>query len=281
MTAEWHMLEAEDSTTVPVQIYTAIGKAKATALMLPALGIAAKFYRRLAEGLAGAGIDTVLMEQRGHGESPYRAKRGQGFGYTEFLDTDVRTALDFARGLSNGRPLYMGGHSLGGHMSAITAGRDGADIAGVIQLACGFPYTRLYSRKAAGKIKTLCALIPPVTFFCGFFPGDRVGFGGREYSRLMRDWRDWALHGTYDYGNVTGVEDDIAAYKGRVLSIAFEDDFFASDLAVEYSHSRLKNAEVTAIKLGAAEQGEYLGHFNWARKPDGAVAAIVNWIGAT
>jgi predicted alpha/beta hydrolase len=276
--ADWHKLEAEDGTVVPVQVYHAEGKARATFLMLPALGIAAKFYRRLAEGLAAADIDVILFEQRGHGESPYRAARGQRFGYTDFLETDIRTALDFARGLAGDRPLYMGGHSLGGHLSSITAGRDGEDIKGVIHLACGFPYTRLYSRKAASKISTLCLLIPVMTFLFGYFPGNRLGFGGREYARLMRDWRDWALHGTYDYGHVTGVEDEIAAYRGRVLSIAFEKDFFASDLAVEYSHSRFRSADVTTMKLGEAEQGEYLGHFDWARKPDGAVAAIADWI---
>lgn len=276
--AEWHKLEAEDGTIVPVQVYYAEGKAVATFLMLPALGIAARYYRRLAEGLAAKGLDVILFEQRGHGESPYRAGRGQRFGYSDFLETDIRTALDFARGLTGDRPLYMGGHSLGGHLSAITAGRSGANIKGVIQLACGFPYTRLYDRKAARKISILCRLIPLVTFFLGYFPGNRIGFGGREYARLMRDWRDWALHGSYDYGDVTGVEEDIARYEGRVLSIAFERDFFASDLAVDYSHSRFRKADVTVLKLGSAEQGEHLGHFDWARKPDGAVAAILSWI---
>ncbi|WP_262689399.1 alpha/beta hydrolase family protein [Kordiimonas aestuarii] len=278
MTGEWHKLAASDGTEVPVRVVEATDSPKAYFLLLPALGIPARFYRRLAEGLASEGVSTILLEQRGHGESPHKPVRGSKFGYSDFLDVDIAAAREWAQEQAAGSLFFLGGHSLGGHLSSIAAGRDSEGIDGVVHIACGFPYTGLYTRSAAKKIRTLCWLIPPLCLFFGYFPGNRVGFGGREYTRLMLDWRDWALHGTYDYGDVTGVEEDIARYKGRVLSISFEKDFFASDLAVEYSHSRLKNATVTTMKLGEAEQGKHLGHFDWARNPVGAVAAITNWM---
>ncbi len=276
----WHSLTTEGDAIVPVQLFKPEAEHTATLLLLPALGIKARFYQRLAVGLAAAGIQTILFEQRGHGESPYRAKRGKIFGFDQFLNEDIPTAMTFAKAEAQGKPFYLGGHSLGGHFSAITAGRNSSGIDGVLQLACGFPFHKLYDAKAAGKIRTLCRLLPPLCFLFGYFPGEKVGFGGREYRQLMMDWRRWALGGTYDYGGHETIEDDMASYNGRLLSVSFEKDFFASDKATEYSRTRLKAANVTALKLGAAEQGKHLGHFDWARKPDRVVDAIVAWMKA-
>ncbi|WP_417461018.1 alpha/beta fold hydrolase [Kordiimonas sp.] len=274
----WHQLETETKKIVPVQLFKAEGAHQATLLMLPALGIAARFYRRLAAGLAAQGIQTIVFEQRGHGESPYRAKRGAKFGFDAFLEEDIPAALAFAKQLAENTPLYLGGHSLGGHFSSIIAGRHPDGIEGVVQIACGFPYHGLYAGPPAKKIRTLCRLLPPVCFLLGYFPGQKIGFGGREYRQLMLDWRDWALGGRYDYGKHTNIEGEIALFGGRVLSISFEKDFFASDEATEYSRTRLKGADQTALKLGRLEQGEHLGHFDWARKPDGVVETVSEWL---
>lgn len=275
----WHHLETGPGKTVPVQVFEGAGAFQATFLMLPALGIAARFYRRLAAGLAARGIQTIVFEQRGHGESPYRPKRGAEFGFDAFLEEDIPVALAFARQKAGGKPFYLGGHSLGGHFSAIIAGRNPEGIDGVVQLACGFPYHGLYNRSSAKKIRILCRLLPLVCFVLGYFPGDKLGFGGREYSQLMLDWRDWALGGQYNYGKHTKIEREISAFKGRVLAISIEKDSFASDQATEYSRTRLNGAVQTVLKLGPAEQGEHLGHFDWARRPDGVVSAIAEWLG--
>ncbi|TNE61244.1 MAG: alpha/beta fold hydrolase [Alphaproteobacteria bacterium] len=275
---DWQMVEAAGGVQVPVKFFGTEGRAKALFLMLPALGVQAKFYSKLASGLAENGIATVLMEQRGHGASPYRARRGTRFGFADFLDTDIPAAMRWARDRVPAVPLYLGGHSLGGHLSSITAGRNPGDVAGVVHLACGFPYHRLYPGTAGKKIRTLCNILPIVTFACGYFPGERFGFGGREYARLMRDWRDWAVHGNYDYGHVHGVEAEIAAYQGPVMSLSFEQDDYASDQAVEYAFTRFQPANVTHAKLGKAEQGEHLGHFGWAKAPAGVVAKLAPWL---
>ncbi len=275
---EWIFSDSQDGTRIPLQPFHGKGEARAALLLLPALGVQARFYRRLAEGLADAGITTYLFEQRGHGESPVRAGRGERFGYKSFLENDIPAAIARVKKEVGGLPLYLGGHSLGGHMSSIIAGRRG-DIAGVLHLACGFPYHKLYGKASERKIKILCRLLPIVTLACGYFPGNRFGFGGREYRQLMMDWREWALGGSYDIKAIPSAEADIAAFKGPVLSLAFERDTFASAEAVQYSVSRFKNAKITTRTLGEAEQGRYLGHFDWAKAPSGAAREIVNWIG--
>lgn len=275
---EWKTVENANGVSVPVCAFMPEGQAKAAMLMLPALGVQARFYRRLAEGLAQAGIGVCLFEQRGHGESPFRAGRGQSFGLKAFLEDDIPAAISHTQALFPGIPFFLGGHSLGGHLSSITAGRRG-DITGVVHLACGFPYQGLFNKRQARQIKWLCRMLPALTALVGYFPGERLGFGGREYRQLMLDWRDWAMGGSYDGPATPGAMDGIAGYEGRVLSLAFAKDRLAPDKAVDYSRSCFKNADLTARKLTDAEQGKHLGHFDWARKPDGVVRAIVGWLG--
>lgn len=272
----WIRIASEDGTKVPLCAFEAEAP-KATFLMLPALGVKARFYRHLGKALAERGITCFLFEQRGHGESPERAGRGKTFGLKAYLENDLMAAINYLKRETPNTPLYLAGHSMGGHLAAVMAGRD-AGVKGVVQLACGFPYHGFFGARQARQIKFLSRMLPLVTLLFGYYPGDRFGFGGREYRRLMLDWRDWALGGTYDCPAMPAAETEIASFKGRVLSIAFEKDHFASDEAIAYSHSRFKGAGVTAVMLGEAEQGTHLGHFDWAKKPDGAVQAIVNWL---
>ncbi|SDE36541.1 alpha/beta fold hydrolase [Kordiimonas lacus] len=275
---DWTNIDNGRGVSVPVWSFEPGGEPKAALLLLPALGVQARFYRRLAEGLAGAGVGVCLFEQRGHGESPYRAGRGQSFGLDAFLNDDIPAAINHVQSLFPDAPFFLGGHSLGGHLSSITAGqRD--DIAGVVHLACGFPYQGLFPAKRARQIKWLCRMLPALTALVGHFPGDRLGFGGREYRQLMLDWRDWAMGGSYDGPATPDAMDAIAGYEGRVLSLAFERDGLAPDTAVAFSRSCFKSADLTGRKLTETEQGEYLGHFDWARRPDGVVREIVSWMG--
>jgi len=279
--ATWHYLKTKGGVTVPVQAFAPVGEAKAALLMLPALGVQARFYQRLAKGLSAEGVAVYLFEQRGHGQSPYRPKRGEVFGCADYMNIDIPTAMEFVRSQQPNVPFYLGGHSLGGHMASIVAGRQGADIAGVFHLACGFPYAKLFNGKQAKQgmqIRFLAWAVPLLTFLLGFFPGDKLGFGGREYSRLMMDWRKWALGGNYNFGGYPELEDQISRYSGGMLSIGFEHDYFVSEGALDYSRSRFQNADVTRVTLGETEQGSFLGHFDWAKAPDGAVSAILGWL---
>ena len=96
----------------------------------------------------------------------------------------------------------------------------------------------------------------------------------------MMDWRLWAKNGRYENALFPGSETAMATYRKRVISIGFEHDKLAPDAAVSRSLGMFKAAPVTRVKLGAAEQGDYLGHINWGRKPDGVVLALGDWIEA-
>ena len=125
------LINTSSGYAVPVRWFPA-EQPRASIVFMPALGVAARFYLLLAENLHDAGFNVLLMELRGHGDSSLRASRQVDFGFREALDEDLPAAMDWVLGKAPGTPLYLMGHSLGGHYAAITAGRLPDRVDGVI-----------------------------------------------------------------------------------------------------------------------------------------------------
>lgn len=279
--AAWQIIDAIDGAKVPIYPVVPENGYDSVLILLPALGIRGGFYRKLANGLAEHKIATVIVEQRGNGESPYRAGRGEHFSLSDYLNSDISAVAAWCQHSLSPVFLYIGGHSLGGHMASMAAGQSPERYAGIVHLACGFPYHEDFQKPASSFVRAMIALLPALTGVLGYYPGTWFGFGGREYRHLMLDWREWARSGLYAIKGVENADQSIAAFKGRVISVAFDKDKLASDQAIERSRRALSAANVTRIKLGRAEQGDHLGHIDWGKKPDGVIQSLADWFHAS
>ena len=266
-----------DGTEVPLYWYPAAVPRRAL-LLLPALGIQARLYRELASGLADGGCSVALMEQRGHGMSPVRPGYRQRYSLIDSLDQDMPAALAWLRQSEPAVPLLLGGHSLGGHLSTVYAGQHPQQVDGILHLACAFPHHCDYAPKQRRMLRFLCTLIPLFRLLPGFYPGNLVGFGGRESTAMMMQWRQWALRGDFDIADRRGLAEAVANFNGPVLSVSFERDDFSTKAAVERALSPYRNSPITRVMLGEAEQGQHLGHTGWARAPAGVIGAASRWM---
>lgn len=268
---------AADGVTVPLNLFETAAP-RAAVLVMPALGIQAKLYAPLAAALASAGCFVAVLEQRGHGRSPLRARRGSTFGMADFLDRDIPAALDELERRAPGAPLIVGGHSLGGHLATLYAGQAPERVDGVFHVATGAPWPGDFPWPQSLLIRVLCVLVSVCRLYPGYFPGDRLGFAGRESLSLMRNWRRWALTGRLDFEPDGRRAAKVAEWTGPVVSIALERDTYATTAAIDRALAPFTAARITRHTLGPASQGDYLGHFRWARRPDGVAAVLIGWI---
>lgn len=263
--------------TLPVNWYSA-ESASGSVILMAALGMGARFYQPLAQALQAAGLNVALLEQRGHGDSPWRPSHHCDWGFREALVNEIPVALDWVKSRSSGLPVYLMGHSLGGHYSAMAAGVYGEQIDGIILAACGSPWVGGFTGTTRRKLKVLCAIIPSVSALLGYYPGGRLGFGGREARTLMQDWLALAKTNRYQ---ANGFSDDldcgIAQYTGPVLSLRMADDAFAPPAAVEAVNEKFIAATVSNVLLDEQALGDSADHFRWARSPAAAVKEIVCW----
>lgn len=210
MPAELFSLPSAPGYSVPVRWFPADGDA--AVLLMPALGVAARFYDTLAESLRQQGLAVLVMEQRGHGDS-----------------------------------AWVGA----------------------------------YQGRTQRQLQLLIGLVPALTRLLGHYPGERIGFGGREARRLMRDWLQLARHDRYE---AAGLDEDLEAgirrYDGPVLVLRMADDDYAPETAVRAVSDRFAAADVDLRVLDADMLGDRADHFRWARRPDAVTAAILSWLRA-
>ena len=278
MSAELLTLPLPSGYAVPVRWFAA-GDQGPVLLMMPALGVAARFYDPLALALQAAGTPVLVMEQRGHGDSALRPSRRVDFGYREALEEDIPALLDWLDARHPGRPVVLMGHSLGAHYASMTAGLRPARVAGVVICAAGTAWHGAFSGRIRNQLRVLVLLIPLLTRALGYYPGDRVGFGGREASRLMRDWLQLARHNRYASMSMSeDLEAGIRAYAGPVLAVRMQDDEFAPEAALEAVLARYTSADLTRRVLDAAAIGDRADHFRWARSPAAVSTEITTWL---
>ncbi len=88
----------------------------------------------LAQAYAAAGWRTIAFDFRGHGESALpRATRD--FGYDDLVRLDLPAVVACARARSDGKPVVVVGHSLGGHVALASQGTGRLEADAVIAIA--------------------------------------------------------------------------------------------------------------------------------------------------
>lgn len=243
------------------------------------MGLAARFYAPLGEALARAGVNAVLFEQRGYGGSTVRAARRQNYGFATCLEQDIPAALGWIAEQLPGSAVHLLGHSLGGHLAACTLALNPAAAQGLILAACGTPWIGAYPGRTGRQIRMLCSLIPVLNTLFGYFPGQLLGFGGRDARQLMLDWRALALSNQYSAAGLTAdLEAGIAEWPGRLLSLRFADDRMAPRAASDAIVDKFSRASVERVCMDAEQLGCRADHFQWVRQPQACAGAIANWL---
>jgi predicted alpha/beta hydrolase len=269
----------DDGATVAARRYDppAAHESRATLLCLPALGVQAAYYEPLAQAFAAAGLATVTVDQRGNGRSSVRAGRGADFDYARLV-ADAAQVVRAVRAQGNA-PLYGFGHSLGGHVAALLAGREPAAFDGLVLCACGTPYARCFPLPTGLFVYALSLAAGSLGPLVGHFPGERLGFGGREAASLMREWGRLARGGRFEVGGFDA-EATLAEVRLATLTISLAHDHMAPRTAVEHLAGKLRAARRTHIHLDETQaERRSLDHFRWAKSPAAVVATVQDWLG--
>jgi predicted alpha/beta hydrolase len=262
----------------PLAFWPAPGSGPA-ALVLPALGVPAGAYRRLAEALAGHGTAAGVAEWRGGGASPVRAARGVDWGYLDLFEHEVQGGLAALRERLPGRPVVIIGHSLGGHLGLMARAIASPGLAGVLTVASGTPTLRIFAPRLRALLRVVLATHRLSGPLLGYFPGQQVGFGGRQPRTLMDEWALLARLGRFEIRGCNLLEPrSEAARRLPVHSLSLPHDTYAPRAATAHL------LQLAGVEEGCIERFEGpgpLGHFDWLKEPQGLALrmheVVVGW----
>jgi predicted alpha/beta hydrolase len=250
-------------------------------LCIPAIGIRAAYYAPFADALARLGVHFAVIELRGIGASSVRASRAADFGYATLVEQDLPAAIEQARAAFPSSPIWLLGHSLGGHLAcALVARRPGLDVEGPVLVASGLSWYRHFPLPRGPMVLAYTQAATAAAHLLGHFPGARLGFGGREARTLMRDLGRIARTGRFEPRGLEGLEKALALVERRVWAISLAGDGLAPEAAVEALLAKLPGCEVTHWRYVASEHGmPAVDHNRWPRHGEAIAAQIVSWMG--
>jgi predicted alpha/beta hydrolase len=276
------MVTADDGVVHAARVFPCAKRDAPILLCLPAMGAAAGYYTPFAQALAAGGLGmAALLDLRGQGESSARARRDD-FGYREILELDIPAAIARLRKVFGARRLYVVGHSLGGQLGLFSAARPGPRPDGVVLIAAGTAYWRDWPAHQRRQARLGFAGVRLAARLLPWYPGTRLGFGGDQPRRLMRDWGRVTREGRYaPEGSDFDYEAAVRSLAFPVLSIGIHEDPIAPASARAALLARLPRCQVARVDVdGVLEHRPWKRHFSWARRPAEMVAAIGGWLQA-
>ncbi len=164
-----------------------------TVVIVPGLGMAAKRYDGLARRLNELGVAAAVLAT-----NPTRDVRRADLVERDYGLEDLgRAAADAVERIhrKDRTSVLLLGHSLGGRIAAIAAAQRPAGLTGLITVATGTRHWRTGGIRL-GRFLTDVVALPVITRLAGYFPGHRVGFGGRQPARLMSEFSAMARTGS-------------------------------------------------------------------------------------
>lgn len=251
-------------------------------VLLPALGVAAGYYGPFVKALAAEGIATLVADFPGQGVSRPRASRRHDFGYAAVADL-VSATVAVAQERYAGRQLALLGHSFGGQVAIVHLATHETPVGALVLVGSGSPYWRSYPRRL--RLLAQTQALGAVAAVRGHWPGHRLGFGGRQPRRLMREWARYARGGALlleDSGGVPAREPDFADIELPVLAIALDNDHLAPQGSVDHLVGKLAGATVEHrfVTRPESEDGPPIDHFTWVRHPGSFAAEVATWLRA-
>ena len=176
-------VETSDGWVLDVDRRDPRGMRKGAVVLLHAMMVDRRSMDRprgqgLASFLSNAGWEVYLADFRGHGESGPDPKRGGSWTYDDLVYKDVPALVAAAR--ENGGPVYVMGLSLGGHVSAASAGARACDPDGLVLMSANVWMPRLEPSRRMGRRKGVrMAVFGLITRLRGYFSESTAANGTR------------------------------------------------------------------------------------------------------
>lgn len=244
-------------------------------LVIPALGVSASYYDNFLHSLAQSGISAGVIDLQGQGSSSVTASRKSDFGYMELIDEDISSALQVAATVLPGS-LTLLGHSLGGQLLCLYLSKTQQtqhDL--ILMTSCSVHYKNWPTWSSRLKVFAGTQVSPLIAASLGYFPGNRVGFGGRTGRTLIKDWSQQARTGEYRLsGSEFNWEQALGQVIGNILSISIDEDFLAPHRAADHLNKKLASAKISRLHLSEKKYS----HFNWVKNPSSVVQEIEKWM---
>ncbi len=270
-------LTASDGYRLSAIHYPASGALRGRIVVAGATGVPQRFYRRFALYAAARGHTTLTLDYRGIGQSRPASLKGFRMDYRDWARLDLAAAIAHASRPSDASaapvPLYVVGHSYGGHAFGLLPDIEG--VAGFYTFATGAGWHGWMPPLERVRVLALWRLLGPIlTRWKGYLPWSLLGMGEDLPLDVYRQWRAWCRHPRYFFDE-PALADEVAASFARVrtpiVAANALDDRWAPPASRDafmagYRHADWRGLDIDPATAGLGPIG-HMGYFRPQAEP--------------
>lgn len=195
-------------------------------------------------------------------------------GYGQYVDHLIPKAILRMQTDFSEKQCIVVGHSLGGQLGLIASGRHFSKTP-IVLIASGNAYFNHFPRYRAVAYLVGSQFIRVVSRLLGYWPGNILGFGGKQTQALIEDWAGNVRTGNY----APEFEISLNKFSAELLSINIEGDLLCTTAStqslIDMTSSTFVKRNTYISKFQKRKPGK---HFSWAKDFPGVIPIIHSWI---
>lgn len=258
-------LTAADGFPLVATLYATQQKPNARLIVAGATAVPQGFYKKFAEFAAAQGFETLTFDYRGIGKSRPAQLRGFEMSLLDWGQLDLAAAVE-SMTLNDGLPLYMIGHSYGGHALGLLPNHE--KIAGFYGFGIGAGWHGWMPFSEKWKVLLMWHLVLPImTWWNGYCPWKMLGMGEDLPSDVFWQWRHWCRYPRYFFDDpaMLGIEARYAKVQVPIMAANSLDDPWATIRSRDAFMSGYSNAPLSTLDIRPATRMESIGHMGYFR----------------
>lgn len=254
------------------------GSPKGHLIVAGATGVPQLFYKAFAEFAAAQGYTVLTLDYRGIGLSRPPTLRGFRMAYLDWAHQDLAAAVDLMA--NDTLPLFMVGHSFGGHAFGLLPNHD--RVARFHTFATGAGWHGWMPPAERIKVTLLWRVVgPALTRWKGYLAWSKLGFGEDLPLGVYRDWKHWCRFPSYFFDDPAMPH--LAEQFGRVTTPIRAanalDDLWAPPASRDAFMAAYRSSPMQAIDIDPQRSGlGAIGHMGYfRRRAEPLWAEVLDW----
>ena len=259
-------LTASDGYAIGALNYASADRAVGRLIIAGATGVPQRFYGHFARFAASWNIDVWTLDYRGIGLSRPPDLRNLRMNYLDWARLDLAALLDHVAA-DRSLPVWMVGHSYGGHAFGLLPGHERVQRFATFATGAGWhgwmpPLERM-------RVLAMWRVIGPLIVRSkGYLAWSLLNMGEDLPRDVFVQWRRWCQWPRYffDDPEESHLSDTFAQVRTPIRAINATDDKWAPPASRDAFMSAYSNAPVESITITPASLGmKSIGHMNYFR----------------
>lgn len=255
-----------DGYSIRANLFRCKDNPKARLIVAGATGVPQFYYKAFAQFAASLGFETLTLDYRGIGLSKPASLKGFKMAYLDWARLDLASAVEYFH--TEALPLYMVGHSFGGHAFGVLPNH--SKVAKFYTFGTGAGWHGWMPPAEQLKVHIMWKIIGPLLVkWKGYLAWSKLGMGEDLPVGVFREWKHWCQFPRYffDDPEALHIQAQFKTVTTPIMAANSVDDLWAMPASRDAFMSGYPSGIWQGVDIVPAELGlDGIGHMGYFRR---------------